>query len=84
MAREITQRELRNHSGEIMRELDLGERFVVTRAGVPVGELVPLRRHRFITAHAAVAIFHGAPPIDGDTFRDDLDRHADQDAAPRG
>jgi antitoxin (DNA-binding transcriptional repressor) of toxin-antitoxin stability system len=82
--REITQRELRNGSGEVMRALDRGERFVVTRAGVPVGELVPLRRHRFISAHAAVAVFHDAPPIDAATFRTDLDRHADQDAAPRG
>lgn len=39
MAREITQRELRNESGEIMRALDPGETFVVTRNGVPVGEL---------------------------------------------
>jgi prevent-host-death family protein len=37
MGREITQRELRNNSGEIMRELDEGETFVVTRNGVPVG-----------------------------------------------
>ena len=31
MAREITQRQLRNESGEIMRELDRGESFIVTR-----------------------------------------------------
>jgi prevent-host-death family protein len=42
MAREITQRELRNKSGEIMRQLDRGESFVLTRNGVPVGELTPL------------------------------------------
>ncbi len=36
MSREITQRELRNESGEIMRELDRGESFVVTRNGAPV------------------------------------------------
>jgi antitoxin (DNA-binding transcriptional repressor) of toxin-antitoxin stability system len=35
MAREITQRELRNSSGEVMRALDRGEAFVVTRNGVP-------------------------------------------------
>ena len=40
---EITQRELRNGSGDIMRALDRGEAFVVTRNGVPVGEFVPLR-----------------------------------------
>jgi antitoxin (DNA-binding transcriptional repressor) of toxin-antitoxin stability system len=37
MAREITQRELRNGSGDIMRALDRGEAFIVTRNGVPVG-----------------------------------------------
>jgi hypothetical protein len=36
VAREITQRELRNDSGEVMRALDLGESFVVTRNGVPL------------------------------------------------
>jgi antitoxin (DNA-binding transcriptional repressor) of toxin-antitoxin stability system len=29
----ITQRELRNFSGDIMRRLDEGETFIVTRAG---------------------------------------------------
>lgn len=33
-------------SGEIMPKLDEGETFIVTRNGVPVGELAPLRRHR--------------------------------------
>ena len=84
MAREITQRELRNDSGAIMRDLDRGESFVVTRAGVPVGELVPLRRHRFISADAAAAMFHDAPPVDYAKFRRDLDRHAKQDPTPRG
>ena len=83
MAREITQRELRNESGEIMRQLDRGETFVVTRSGVPVGELVPLRRRRFISSDAAVAVFRGAPPIDYRTFRRDLDRAASQDPTPR-
>ena len=83
MAREITQRELRNESGEIMRQLDHGESFVVTRAGVPVGELVPLRRHRFITADTAAAVFRGAPPIDYGQFRRDLDDAANPDPTPR-
>jgi prevent-host-death family protein len=54
MAASITQRELRNESGEIMRRLDQGESFVVTRNGVPVGELTPLRRHRFVPSAAGV------------------------------
>jgi antitoxin (DNA-binding transcriptional repressor) of toxin-antitoxin stability system len=83
MGREITQRELRNESGQIMRELDSGESFVVTRSGVPVGELVPLRRHRFVSADTVVAIFREAPPVDYEQLRHDLDRHATQDATPR-
>jgi prevent-host-death family protein len=84
MAREITQRELRNDSGEIMRRLDSGESFVVTRNGVPVGELAPLRRHRFVSAESAVAVFRSAPAVDFGRFRADLDRGADADAEPRG
>jgi len=84
MAREITQRELRNNSGEIMRKLDDGETFVVTRNGVPVGELTPLRRHRFVAAEAAVAVFKNAPRVEYAQFRADLDAWASQDASPRG
>ena len=87
MAEEITQRELRNDSGEIMRRLDAGETFIVTRNGVPVGELTPLRRHRFVAAEAAeaaVALFRTAPGVDYRQFRADLDAIADQSLTPRG
>jgi len=57
VARSITQRELRNESGEIMRALGRGETFVVTRNGVPVGELTPLRQRQFVLAEAVVAMF---------------------------
>jgi len=83
MAREITQRELRNESGQIMRELDRGESFVVTRNGVPVGELHPIRRRRFLPASLAVEAFAAAPPIDPVRFRADIDRRLSQDATPR-
>jgi antitoxin (DNA-binding transcriptional repressor) of toxin-antitoxin stability system len=83
-AREITQRELRNESGEIMRQLDRGDTFVVTRNGVPVGELAPLRRHRFVSADTAIAAFRNAPAVDLDRLRADLDRVAGQDPGPRG
>jgi len=83
MAREITQRELRNESGEIMRALDRGESFVVTRNGTPVGELIPLRRRRFVPAEVVMAAFAGAPRIDPGRFRADVDSLIDQDPAPR-
>ena len=66
-----------------MRKLDEGESFIVTRNGVPVGELTPLRRHRFLPAEAAVALFRAAPAVDLRQFRTDLDQVASQDASPR-
>jgi prevent-host-death family protein len=84
MVEMITQRELRNDSGEIMRRLDQGESFVVTRNGVPVGELTPLRRLRFVAAEAAVAMFRNAPPVDAARLRADLDEIVDQEIEPRG
>lgn len=84
MAREITQRQLRNESGEVMRALDAGESFLVTRNGVAVGELTPLRRHRFVARDAVHVAFVHAAPIDAKRFRADLDRRADQDPTPRG
>jgi antitoxin (DNA-binding transcriptional repressor) of toxin-antitoxin stability system len=83
MAREITQRELRNESGKIMRALDEGETFTVTRNGVPVGELTPLRRHRFVATDAAIELFRTAPAVDYKALRADLDAIATQDISPR-
>lgn len=78
----ISQRELRNQSAEIMRALDRGERFIITRNGVPIGELRPLLR-RFVGRGAIEAAIVGAPPIDAARFRADLDSTLDQDAEPR-
>ncbi len=81
--REITQRELRNDSGEIMRELDRGESFTVTRNGVPVGELKPAHRRRFVSADQALDAFAGAASIEPVRFREDVDRLLDQSIDPR-
>lgn len=66
-----------------MRELDEGKSFVVTRNGAPVGELTPLRRHRFVAAETAVALFRQAPGVDYRRFRADIDAAASQDPMPR-
>ena len=84
MDQTITQRELRNESGQIMRRLDQGETFIVTRNGAPVGELTPLRRHRFVAADTVMAIFRNAPAVNAKRFRKDLAAIADQAATPRG
>ncbi len=83
MARELTQRELRNESGKIMRALDRGESFIVTRNGVPVGQLTPIRRPRFVPTEVLIAAFRGAPRVDFKKFREDIDRFVDQDPEPR-
>jgi antitoxin (DNA-binding transcriptional repressor) of toxin-antitoxin stability system len=67
-----------------MRGLYEGETYVVMRNGTPVGELTPLRRHRFIPAEIAIAMFRGAPSVDYARLRKDLDAVASQDAEPRG
>jgi prevent-host-death family protein len=83
MTRELTQRELRNQSGEIMRALDRGEDFVVTRNGVPVAELRPIARRHFVSREALAKAFAGAPRIDYQRFREDIDAYVDQDPTPR-
>jgi antitoxin (DNA-binding transcriptional repressor) of toxin-antitoxin stability system len=82
MSEQISQRELRNDSGRIMRALGEGKTFVVTSSGRPVGELRPLRRDRFVDAIAVIEIFGNAPPVDWTRMRSDLDALVDQDITP--
>jgi antitoxin (DNA-binding transcriptional repressor) of toxin-antitoxin stability system len=79
VAKEITQQQLRNGSGAIMLGLEQGETFMLTPNGVPVGELAPLRRHRFVSGEAVVAMFEGAPPVALNQLRADLDSVASQE-----
>jgi prevent-host-death family protein len=83
MTRKLTQRELRNQSGEIMRALDRGEDFIVTSNGKPVGELRPIRPRQFVPVATLLAVMEGAPRIDWKQFRADLDAFADQNPTPR-
>src|SRR5258708_16864468 len=82
MAKVIPQRMLRNDSGEIMRGLDRGESYIVTRNGVPVGELMPVRRRVAVPAGILLAPLSGAPRIDPTRFRKDIDELIDQDPRP--
>jgi prevent-host-death family protein len=73
---EITQRDLRNRSREIMDAVEHGQSFIVTRDGRRIGELIPLRhRRRFVPRSEFAASSRSAPDIDTRIFR------ADQDAA---
>jgi prevent-host-death family protein len=39
--RVISQRELRNQSGQVLRDAEQGQHITITRRGVPVARLVP-------------------------------------------
>ena len=67
----------------IMRGLDRGESYIVTRNGVPVGELMPVRRRVAVPAGMLLAALAGAPRIDPTRFRKDIDELINQDPRPR-
>jgi len=81
--REITQRELRNESGAIMRGVERGESFTITRNGTAIGRLIPLRRRIFVPREEVLATFATAPVVDPDRLRADLDAAIDQDPFSR-
>lgn len=74
----ITQRELRNDSGGVLRHVQAGHRVVVTRNGVPVAELRPVEPRRFVPRAAIMESAAQAPRVDARRFRADLDAVVDQ------
>ena len=77
---EITQRDLRNRSREIMDAVENGQAFTVTRDGHRIGELVPLRhRRRFVPQREFAAGSRSAPGMDIETFRADQEAAFDND-----
>jgi prevent-host-death family protein len=79
---EITQRDLRMRSKEIMDAVERGQAFTVTRDGHRIGELVPLRqRRRFVSRGEFAAMSRSAAAVDADAFRADQDAAADQDGS---
>lgn len=75
----ISQRELRNDSGRIMREIAEGHRFVVTSNSHPIAELRPLRRNYFVSRDEFVEAFQGVSHIDREQFFADLAEHVDDE-----
>jgi prevent-host-death family protein len=78
MNRAITQRELRNDSGAILREVQAGQTIIVTRNGVPVAELRPVPPRRFVPRAVIAEAAKRAPRIDAARLRADLDAVVDQ------
>ncbi|MDT0344822.1 type II toxin-antitoxin system Phd/YefM family antitoxin [Streptomyces litchfieldiae] len=77
---EITQRDLRTKSKEIMDAVQGGQSFTVTRDGHRIGELIPLRRRRrFVPRSEFAAMSRTAPDVFLDAFRADQDATAEQE-----
>ncbi len=74
----ISQRELRNDSGAIMRRVEHGESFTVTRNGVPVADLLPhdgaaaVGPERFVAVDAVAAGVAALPSWGAEQFRGEL------------
>lgn len=78
MNKTLTQRELRNDSAAVLRDVQAGQTFIVTRNGMPVAELRPIQPRRFVPRAAIAEAAARAPRIDADRFRADLDTVIDQ------
>ena len=73
MSRTVTQRELRNDSGAVLREVQGGQTIVVTRNGTPIAELRPIPARRFVPRAMIAESARRAPRVDRARFRADLD-----------
>ncbi|KOV79018.1 type II toxin-antitoxin system Phd/YefM family antitoxin [Nocardia sp. NRRL S-836] len=79
----IGQRELRNDNAEIMRRVEAGESFVVTRNNKPVAQLSPYRvdvmwhEQRPVRLDEVQEAFRQLPPVDADRWEADR-RAADE------
>lgn len=78
MTRTVSQRDLRNDSAGVLREVQAGQTIIVTRNGVPVAELRPVPPRRFVPRAAIAEAAKRAPRIDAKRLRADLDAAAGQ------
>lgn len=84
--RTITQRELRDRSGDVLDAVAAGEVFHITRNGTEVAELGPLTRVRSLSAEELVARHRRLPRVDGALTRRETDEFfgdADRADGPR-
>jgi prevent-host-death family protein len=80
MTKTIPQRELRNDNARVIDAVVSGERFVITRNGLAVAELVPMQidRRSFVPKGELQTLAMRGPHVDLEQFRADLDRAIDQ------
>ena len=78
MDRIITQRELRNKSAAVLREVEAGSTLIVSRNGTPVAVLQPIPPRRFVPRATLAEAASRAPRVDAGRSRADLDVVIDQ------
>jgi|GraSoiStandDraft_51_1057287.scaffolds.fasta_scaffold1871817_2 prevent-host-death family protein len=66
----IAQRELRNQSGEILRQAEAGEQFTITVDGRPVATLGPYQKRQWVPREELVKLLNSLPA--DPTFLDDV------------
>lgn len=66
-------RDLRNHGGDVIDRVLRGETVVITRDGVEVAELCPLRRAAAPSAAELIARRRHLPAVDPEMLRRDID-----------
>jgi prevent-host-death family protein len=67
---DVSSRELRNHTADLLRRVEAGERMRISVNRRPVAELVPLGRARWASGAAIERVLRDAPADPG--LRDDL------------
>lgn len=79
MVRIISQREFRNQSDAVLREVEAGHTIVIaSRNGTPVAELRPIRPRQFVPRASLTAAASRAPRVDAGRFRADLEAAIEQ------
>ncbi|QDP97929.1 type II toxin-antitoxin system prevent-host-death family antitoxin [Microlunatus elymi] len=68
----VTVRELRNHGGDVLDRVERGETLLITRNGVEVAEIRPLRRRSPRPAEL-IERRRGMPQVDPIKLRRDID-----------
>lgn len=73
---EISIRELRNHGGDVIDRVTLGEELTITRDGKPVARLQPLDKPP-LPLPVLLRRWARLPPMDPDALRRDVDASVD-------
>jgi prevent-host-death family protein len=83
MAKTVTLREANQAFSRVIREVEAGEEFTITRNGKPVARLIPARRERVLTPEQEAALARalaimregweiGAGPLNRDELYDEI------------